>query len=91
MADKTAGAHSNSTHSHHRAARGRDTRDIPRVAVVLGFFLLLLVIFGLIFFTRASRSRPNAIGVLQTSDFHSLAFSPTDPNVVFFGHHNGIM
>lgn len=32
-----------------------------------------------------------AISVLRTSDFHALAFSPNDPNVVIFGHHNGVM
>jgi photosystem II stability/assembly factor-like uncharacterized protein len=41
--------------------------------------------------------RPNptnevgAIATLQTLDQHALLFSPTDPNVAFFGHHNGIM
>jgi photosystem II stability/assembly factor-like uncharacterized protein len=32
-----------------------------------------------------------AISTLQTLDQHALVFSPTEPNVVFFGHHNGIM
>lgn len=31
------------------------------------------------------------LGTLQAADYHSLAFSPTDPNVLFFGHHNGVM
>lgn len=25
------------------------------------------------------------------ADFHALAFGPTEPDVVFFGHHNGVM
>ncbi|MBI3979697.1 MAG: hypothetical protein HY331_16065 [Chloroflexi bacterium] len=33
----------------------------------------------------------DAISVLRTDDFHALAFHPADPNVVFFGHHNGLM
>jgi len=33
----------------------------------------------------------SAIATLDTADFHSLAFSPADPNVVYFGHHNGVM
>jgi len=31
------------------------------------------------------------LAVLETADFHSLAFSPENPDVVFFGHHNGVM
>lgn len=91
MANKTAGTPSRLANSRRGAARAPAARGVPRAALVLGFFLLLLVIFGLIFFTRARRSGSTATGVLRTSDFHSLAFSPSDPNVVFFGHHNGIM
>lgn len=32
-----------------------------------------------------------SIAKLETADFHALAFSPDDPNVVFFGHHNGML
>lgn len=32
-----------------------------------------------------------ALAVLETADFHSLAFSPDGSDVVFFGHHNGMM
>lgn len=31
------------------------------------------------------------LATLKTADFHALAFSPDNANVVFFGHHNGIM
>ncbi len=34
---------------------------------------------------------PAPIATLTTSDFHSLAFDPRDPNVVFFGHHQGVL
>ncbi len=46
-------------------------------AVAVGFLLL----------------RPPSAGAweLRTEDFHALLFSPTDPNTVYFGHHNGIM
>jgi len=40
---------------------------------------------------RPSSPSDGSIGTLQALDYHSLVFSPTDPNVVFFGHHNGIM
>jgi len=34
---------------------------------------------------------PQPISRLTTRDFHSLAFSPTDPETVFFGHHGGLL
>ncbi|MBI3975421.1 MAG: exo-alpha-sialidase [Armatimonadetes bacterium] len=37
------------------------------------------------------RQAGGAIAVLRTADFHALAFSPDDPEVAFFGHHNGMM
>lgn len=34
---------------------------------------------------------PVAIATLATSDFHSLAFDPRDPDIVYFGHHQGVL
>lgn len=75
-----------------RARRGAGTRGLPwrwlalLVAVaVTGVAVLLMLWPGRL------DGRGHAIAVLTTSDFHALAFSPTDPNVVFFGHHNGVM
>jgi photosystem II stability/assembly factor-like uncharacterized protein len=31
------------------------------------------------------------LGSVQAADYHALAFSPTEPNTLFFGHHNGVM
>jgi photosystem II stability/assembly factor-like uncharacterized protein len=31
------------------------------------------------------------LGSVQAADYHALAFSPTDANTIFFGHHNGVM
>jgi len=39
----------------------------------------------------ASTQERGAIATLQTLDQHAVVFSPTDANVVLFGHHNGIM
>jgi len=39
----------------------------------------------------SSHNSATSLAVLHTPDYHSLAFSPADPNVVFFGHHNGVM
>ncbi len=33
----------------------------------------------------------NAISRLSAGDFHSLAFSPTDLDTIYFGHHDGMM
>ncbi len=90
MANKIAGSPSNPHHVHGRAVRD-SIRTLPRTALALGFLLLILVIIGIIFFSRAGRGSAPRVGVLETSDFHALAFSPENPNVVFFGHHNGIL
>lgn len=49
------------------------------------------VMLGILALTRGGTTRSAGLAVLHTPDYHSLAFSPTDPNVVFFGHHNGVM
>ena len=50
--------------------------------------LVVVVIAGLI--ARTRRGDAQAIGVFEAGDFHTLALSANDPNLVFFGHHNGI-
>jgi photosystem II stability/assembly factor-like uncharacterized protein len=52
------------------------------VVGVIGWFLLR---------PGASGPEDGTIATLQTLDQHALLFSPTDMNVVFFGHHNGVM
>ena len=34
---------------------------------------------------------PVSISALNTTDYHALVFDPRDPNIVYFGHHNGVM
>ncbi len=57
--------------------------------------IMLILVTGLIFVflsnTNSESSGVSAISHLSTSDFHSLAFSPTEPETVFFGHHNGLL
>lgn len=36
-------------------------------------------------------SIPVAIATFTTTDFHSLAFDPRDPDIVYFGHHQGVL
>ena len=40
---------------------------------------------------QSSNGQTRAISQLSTRDFHSLAFSPTEPDTIFFGHHNGLL
>ena len=70
-----------------RSAGKRPTRALPKSVLAIGFIFVLaaIIVGGFVF-----RSGGGAVGVLQTGDYHALAFSPQDPNVVFFGHHNGI-
>lgn len=57
---------------------------------VLGLLLALAALAVMVGLVRTNRAGGLALATLKTSDFHALAFSPSDPNVVFFGHHNGI-
>lgn len=40
---------------------------------------------------RVEGNPARPIARLTTADFHALAFAPNDPNVVYFGHHTGVM
>src|SRR5262245_41847119 len=77
-------------------ARGRSARiarhgGVSKPILVAGFLLALVavVVVGLSL-RRGSSAGGGAITTLRTADFHSLAFSPDNPNIVFFGHHNGL-
>lgn len=57
-----------------------------------GIALVLIAALWFIFSGRQSQSGETiAISRLSTSDFHSVAFSPTEVDTVFFGHHHGLM
>ena len=64
-----------------------------RLVAISSFLTLSAVVLAAVYFLLPGRSVDSASGisVLRTEDFHALAFSPDDPNVVFFGHHNGVM
>ena len=56
--------------------------------------VLVLLIAGSWIVFSSSQSNKNStlpISRLSTNDFHSLAFSPTEPETVFFGHHEGLL
>ncbi len=60
---------------------------IIAVAVAIALVLLLAIVGR----SYLSPQGPQPIATLQTADVHALAISPKDGNVVFFGHHNGIL
>ncbi len=68
------------------------------IFLTVGAFAFLVTVTGAVatrdqWATRvgAFSDIPVAIGKLNTMDYHSIAFDPRDPNVVYFGHHNGVM
>ena len=62
---------------------------LPLLALVAGVGITAYLLIGRT--SAGATGRSGAVGMLQTADFHALAFSPDDPGVVFFGHHNGLM
>ncbi len=68
------------------------------IFLTVGAFAILVTVTGALatrdqWATRigAFSDIPVAIAQLNTMDYHSLAFDPRDPNIVYFGHHNGVM
>ena len=61
--------------------------------VIGGIALVALAAVSFLFLSirNTEGSNARAISRLSTSDFHSLAFSLTEPETVFFGHHGGLL
>ena len=57
-------------------------------AAALVVALALYAVFGR---AQGSGGGAAALSTLKTADFHALAFAPDNPDVAFFGHHNGVM
>jgi photosystem II stability/assembly factor-like uncharacterized protein len=91
MADPPAQSRSASVRPRGRPAHHTGSRTIPRAALLVGFMLVVLAVITGVYLSRASRGGGTTFGILQTGDFHALTFSTDNPNVVFFGHHNGVM
>ena len=66
---------------------------MPRQLVAWGVVAMVLIAGGLWWGVRerSGTTGGQPIGRLTTSDFHSLAFAPSEPDTVYFGHHNGLM
>ncbi len=83
---------------HHRPVRvmgqpmgGTAPRRASRRHFALTMLVILVVLVGTGVFLVAGRGDARPIATLRTADFHALAFSPDQPDVVLFGHHNGVM
>ncbi len=60
--------------------------------MIAGVFILLAAVLWIVFSNRQPQnSGALPISRLTTGDFHSLAFSPTEPETLFFGHHGGLL
>jgi photosystem II stability/assembly factor-like uncharacterized protein len=70
-----------------RVRPGAAGRRLPTLAVVL----VVIALVGGFLALRARGADGAALATLTTADFHALAFSPTDPDVAFFGYHNGLL
>ncbi len=76
----------------------KDYWTLRDIFLTVGAFALLVTVTGAVATRDQWATRigvfsdiPVAISELNTMDYHSLAFDPRDPNVVYFGHHNGVM
>jgi len=85
-------AESRGQRSRGRSARSARPGGLSKPILIAGFLLALVAVVALsLSLRRGGGADGGAIATLRTGDFHALAFSPSDPNVVFFGHHNGMM
>lgn len=75
-----------------RPAGKRASRKKPWFLLALASMLLAAAgILALYLVLWRGTDTGQGIALLRTEDFHALAFSPDNPDVVFFGHHNGVM
>lgn len=80
-----------SKHKEHMR-RKKQQKTQSRWLITAGLALVLVAGLWFVFSNRQPENggaRP--ISRLTTNDFHSLAFSPTEPETVFFGHHGGLL
>src|SRR5687768_13311323 len=70
----------------------KQQKSQSRWLIAVGAALIVIAALWFVFSNRQS-DNPQAqpISKLSTADFHSLAFSPTEPETVFFGHHGGLL
>lgn len=75
-----------------KSNRPTHQNNLTRWLVVGGVVLVLIVgVWFALSGRQSSNGQTRAISQLSTRDFHSLAFSPTEPDTIYFGHHNGLL
>jgi photosystem II stability/assembly factor-like uncharacterized protein len=70
----------------------KQQKSQSRWLIAAGVALIMIAGLWFVFSNQQSdnlEARP--ISKLSTVDFHSLAFSLTEPETIFFGHHNGLL
>lgn len=72
--------------------RKKQQKSRSRWFIAAGIALILIVSLWFVFSKQQSGNlQAQPISKVSTEDFHSLAFSPTEPETVFFGHHQGLL
>lgn len=75
-----------------RIRRRKDQQSRSSWLMVMGVIFVLAAVLWFAFSSRqANKNSTLSISRLTTNDFHSLAFSPTEPDTIFFGHHGGLL
>jgi len=75
-----------------RVRRKKHQKSHFRWLIGPGVALVVIVSLWFVFSNQQSDNlQAQPISRLSTADFHSLAFSLTEPETVFFGHHGGML
>ena len=75
-----------------RVRRRMQKKSQSRWLIAVGAALIVIASLWFVFSNRHSDNlQAQPISKLSTADFHSLAFSLTEPETVFFGHHHGLL
>ena len=75
-----------------RMRKRKQQKKQYRWLMVAGVLIVLAAGLWIVLASRqSSKNSMLPISRLSTNDFHSLAFSPTEPETVFFGHHDGLL
>jgi photosystem II stability/assembly factor-like uncharacterized protein len=70
----------------------KQQKSQSRWLIAIGVALIVIAGLWFVFSNQQSDNlQAQPISKLSPTDFHSLAFSLTDPETVFFGHHDGLL
>ncbi|MEO5886333.1 MAG: sialidase family protein, partial [Anaerolineales bacterium] len=72
--------------------KNKQQKSQSRWLIAVGIVFVVTVGLWFVFFNQQPDNlQVQSISQLSTADFHSLAFSSTEPETVFFGHHGGLL